>query len=493
MGNDIESAQRAEKRTLIRSFALFVHRNCIRPHSDVEDVRRKELILNILLVSTIVLSTTLFAIATYDSIIIEDYSGVFPLALFVWVALFVALLSISRMGYVQISSYGLIILFLLPVLYTMIRYGAVIPELVLMSALLIVIASILIGTRFSFFLAAYLGLGIVLIHYAHIVNLIIPISEWRNSEWSVIADAVPLAATLFVIAIVSWLSNREIEKSLRRARTSEAELKLERDSLEQKVEERTRELKQAQMEQMAQLYRFAEFGKMSSGYFHDIANPLTAVSLSLEQMKEGGYQKLSDARVHFERALGATKRMEAYISAVRKQIQQREELEDFSPSEEVRQLIDIFGYKARKACVVIRSRLDAQVRLFGNTLKFNQVVMNLVNNAIDSYEGAGVPKEDREVVIILRKEDAYVELTVKDYGAGIRREDLNRIFEPFFTTKSAREGIGIGLATVKDIVKKDFVGSLRVESKLGKGSEFTVFFPLNVAHSATEEYGTTDR
>ncbi len=478
----------------IRSFALFIYQSFVEPRSVSEDSKRVELILNILLISIIVLSFILFDIGLLSRVIHgSSFTGIVPVALFLWVVCFVILLYLSRRGYVTVSSYGLILLLFLPATYSMVTYGVVVPQLVLMQALLIVIASILLGTRVSFVFSGIVGATMLLIHNLHRTNVITPISDWRQSDIEVFIDILPLAATLFVIAIVSWLSNREIEKSLRRARTSEAELKLERDSLEQKVEERTRELKQAQMEQMAQLYRFAEFGKMSSGYFHDIANPLTAVSLSLEQMKEGGYQKLSDTRMHFERALCATKRMEAYISAVRKQIQQREELEDFSPSEEVRQLIDIFGYKARKACVVIRSRLDAQVRLFGNTLKFNQVVMNLVNNAIDSYEGAGVPKEDREVVIILRKEDAYVELTVKDYGAGIRREDLNRIFEPFFTTKSAREGIGIGLATVKDIVKKDFVGSLRVESKLGKGSEFTVFFPLNVAHSATEEYGTTDR
>jgi signal transduction histidine kinase len=296
--------------------------------------------------------------------------------------------------------------------------------------------------------------------------------------------------TLLVIAIVSWLSNREIEKSLRRARRSEAELREERDNLERKVEERTRELKRAQMEQMCQLYRFAEFGKMSSGYFHDIANPLTAVSLSLERLKAQGVEELADTRVHFERALNAAKRMEDYIGAVKKQLQQQEDLKTFSPSEEIEQLIEIIGYKARKAGVAIRSRLDTEIQIFGNPIKFSQVVMNLLSNAIDSYEEVDAATDGREVTIILRREGAYAELTVKDAGCGIQAEDVERIFEPFFTTKPASSGVGIGLATVQDIVKKDFVGSVRVESTVGRGSEFIVLFPVQVARPATPEHET---
>ena len=89
-----------------------------------------------------------------------------------------------------------------------------------------------------------------------------------------------------ILATVAWLSNTEIEKALHRALGSERDLAKERDSLEIKVAERTQELQQAQTEQLIQQYRFIAFGRIAAGLFHDLASPLTSVSLNLENIRE---------------------------------------------------------------------------------------------------------------------------------------------------------------------------------------------------------------
>jgi len=79
----------------------------------------------------------------------------------------------------------------------------------------------------------------------------------------------------------------------------------------------------------------------------------------------------------------------------------------------------------------------------------------------------------------------HLKLTVKDSGLGIRKEDLARIFDPYYTSKAKGEGTGLGLAVVHGIIK-DHMGDIRVKSKLGSGSVFTVLIPL-LNEAVTEE------
>jgi two-component system C4-dicarboxylate transport sensor histidine kinase DctB len=319
------------------------------------------------------------------------------------------------------------------------------------------------------------------------VNLIVlPKLYWRD-ETLQLNDSFVAIVTLSIIAIVSWLSNREIEKSLRRARRSEADLKKERDSLEVKVEERTRELKQAQMEKMSQLAHFAEFGKLSSGLLHDLANPLTALSLNLGRLKDVYAQEVSGMKLHVNQALEAAKRMEDFVKAARKQIQQQETMVNFSPAEEILQVIQILEYRAKSEGVQVNFKGDIRVVTYGNFLKFSQVMANLISNAIDAYAGESYRDRSKEVEIRLKRENDTLFITVRDFGMGIAEENLGRIFDPFFTTKTFEKGTGIGLSISKEIIEKDFGGHISVASAAGRWTLFTVEIPIVVKEDGSRK------
>lgn len=449
----------------------------VKPKSIDEDLKRREFILNCIIVGTVLFSFVLTAIILYRSLTATEFRGLGFYWAFLIFCLFVSFYIFSRKGYFVVVSYVLISLYFACATYMSLRWGVELTTALLFYALIISISSILISFRFSFIVSIIISIFLLVLTFLQVNSVLKPDLYWKFEKIK-FDDGVFFILLLFLITLISWLSNREIEKSLIRARASELDLKKERDNLEITVEERTKDLKKLQMEKIMQLYRFAEFGKLSSGLFHDLVNPLTAVTMCLEQARAESSQLL-DAKSHLEKAVSATRKIENFVMTIRRQIQKQETKIDFSLVEEIKQNIQMFSYKARKNAVELIFDHLEDISIFGDQIKFGQVVSNLISNAIDAYEDIDLDKPDRKVEVKIWKESETVNFSVEDFGAGISRENLGKIFEPFFTTKNTDKGIGIGLSSTKDIVEIEFGGSILVDSKIGGGVKFLVQFPIS--------------
>lgn len=460
--------------------------NLVSPRSKNADARGREFILNVFLIGALFLSTLALAINQYN--IIQEgskYDGVPSYLIPLFFLLFVSLLLLSRVGLYQSSSYFLVSLYFISATYTLYSWGVDVPIALLVYALAIVMSGVLINARSALVVALLASALLVAIQYFQDSGRMIPETYWKFSP-STMTDTLLVVSVLGIIVIVSWLSNREIEKSLRRARSSEKALKEERDHLEGKVEERTRELKKVQLEKLTNMYRLAEFGRMASGLFHDFINPLSVVHLNLEELRRRGkYSDLSELpKVDklVERAMDGTRRMERCVQAARRQVQRQETSVKFLVTEEIKQVIQMLEYRAREMKVKICLDDKHKIELHGDPVKFNQFVTNLVTNAVDAYKEPGEEKRqegNRKVAISVRKLAGSAVIAVQDWGRGISGEDMKRIYEPFFTTKDVSKGTGIGLSICKKIVEKSFAGSIAVDSKKGEGSIFTVTIPLD--------------
>lgn len=146
-------------------------------------------------------------------------------------------------------------------------------------------------------------------------------------------------------------------------------------------------------------------------------------------------------------------------------------------SEELARTIQVFAHKVKKARVTLRVEHSEPLQLYGNPVKFNQLVLNLIANAIDAYETVEKSRK-REIGIRLYRKDDAVCLTVQDWGSGIAAAHLGHIFEPYFTTKTAEKGTGIGLFVCKNVTEQEFGGRIEVTSTEGVGTTFTVTLPL---------------
>lgn len=465
---------------MIKKYFTLLAEVLVLPKSTNPDKARKEFILNILLLCILTLTALAFLINVANVLIHPHYEGLNPVITFFILLIFTSLLVVSRKSKISLSGFIFISIMVFLATYAAVIFGVDLPESLLLYSLIIIITGILLDSRYAFVITVCIASIILVLYSMQINHLSIPNYDWKSQRLHR-ADIFVYIITLAFIMVVSWLSSREIDKSLKRARISEAELQKERDKLEETVEERTAQLKQAQMEKISQLYHFIEFGKVAGGLFHDLMTPLNLVSLNLENIHEESKTsektKITNIKKYLRRAIYGTKRLEIFISIARKQLNDSSQLQRFSLSEEVDHVVKLFRYNLQMAKVIIQYKRSEEIEYFGNPLKFNQIVTNLLSNAIDSFAKKN-GKTKKIIIVHLYKNKKKVYLRISDNGAGMSENDIAKIFEPFFTTKEQSQHMGLGLYLIKEIVQKDFQGEISLKSKIAEGTTFTVSFQL---------------
>jgi len=228
--------------------------------------------------------------------------------------------------------------------------------------------------------------------------------------------------------------------------------------------------------QLLQSSKLASIGQLASGIAHEINNPLATIRLRCDSI-------MADIR-----ELNLPESLKEDVAAIQRQAARvnliTQELLTFSRcSTAERSAVDL-GEVITSACVLVEhharkkaltlKREDAPhlPRISANKTHLEQVVVNLLNNAIDASSPNGT------VVIRTRVHDDGVEIWVRDWGKGIPEADLERIFDPFYTTKDVGEGTGLGLSISYGIVSAHG-GRINVESRPEEGTTVTVRLPVN--------------
>jgi signal transduction histidine kinase len=470
----------------LRSILTFLE-----PRSIDEDAGRREYILNIILAGSIFMTLICDGLVLYYAL---DRGMHHPGGISFWEfsllpAFFIFLYACSRRGRFVLASYLLVIAYFLGNSYAAYRWGVNVPTILVGYALFIVMTTILISARSAFFLTIATA-AVVFSLWWHQLNGII----FKEAENFTLGDGVALVVLYGLITLVAWLASREIDKSLLRARRSERALKAERDSLEITVEERTRALRAAEMDNMDHIYRFAEFGRLASGLFHDLLNVVNALTLRMEA--HAGV--MDDAGVLLEDARDTHEQIAQFKEALRKQLSHRDITEEFLLADAVEHAIQFLSYQAKQAGIDLyfHEEMPRTIRYSGNPLKFHQILMNLIVNAIESFAGrvSQAAGDKKYIRVQLYETGAEIVMSIEDNGCGIALSLLPKIYGPFFTTKTGQKnGIGIGLAITKRIVEEDFHGYITATSRMGEGSCFTVILPKQIHGSETDTSGDYER
>lgn len=218
----------------------------------------------------------------------------------------------------------------------------------------------------------------------------------------------------------------------------------------------------------SELERFAEIGVLSTMLVHEISSPLSAALLWLEQCK--------DQSPYIRHVRNSIRLLHSYVEAARQQVRRESRCREFLVRTELEQVRSILEAVAARRGVSLRFLPAGCHRLHGDPVKFQQIVANLVRNAIDSYDTCPAGGH-KPVDVSFRTRGGCLVLEVSDRGCGIARDQLGKLFQPFYSTKANQgRGLGIGLFSVQRSVEGDFGGDVRVASQPGRGTRFTVRF-----------------
>jgi two-component system C4-dicarboxylate transport sensor histidine kinase DctB len=144
--------------------------------------------------------------------------------------------------------------------------------------------------------------------------------------------------------------------------------------------------------------------------------------------------------------------------------------------------VELAAHRAETAGVAVAvAPIDAGIRAVAESTRLEQVVLNLLVNAIDAVGG----RDDPSVTVDAAADGSRIRIVVSDNGAGVPEALRERIAEPFFTTKETGEGLGLGLAISRAIIA-EYGGTLDFSPREGGGTRFTVLLPAAPAEVLPE-------
>lgn len=249
------------------------------------------------------------------------------------------------------------------------------------------------------------------------------------------------------------------------------EMSVSLDASTKKVIAQVTQLQDTQ-EQLIQAAKLAAIGELASNVAHEINNPLTSIM---------GYAELIREEKDLDTILGDVEIIASESLRAREIVQQLLEFARRRPldirrtdiNHIVREAISLVKIQIKDSRVSLRERHDELPLIDADPNQLKQVVLNLLNNAIDA-----VVDKAGDIEVSTASRDGQVVIAISDNGNGIPPEALPHIFEPFFTTKKEK-GTGLGLSVSYKIIESHN-GRIEVESRVGEGTVFTVVLPMSL-------------
>ncbi len=270
-------------------------------------------------------------------------------------------------------------------------------------------------------------------------------------------------------------------------RNAENELKEFNKYLESKVAEEFKK-REKQEHVLIQKSKLEFLGEMAAGMSHEINQPLTGISMGLENI----LNKISSNHIDKEYFKNKINNIFHYINRIQNIIehvrtfsrdQQNIVFDKFSVNETINNTLLLIEkpYSAIKINIHINfNNSDHYIK--GNKYRLEQVILNLLSNAKDALEEKSRKLQmhfSKNINIDVYSDENFVFIEIRDNGIGIENKNIDNIFEPFYTSKEANKGIGLGLSIVYGIIK-EFQGEISTESKLNEYTLMKMAFPKSI-------------
>jgi len=254
------------------------------------------------------------------------------------------------------------------------------------------------------------------------------------------------------------------------------ELQLLNLSLEEKVEEKAKELVEKDAMILAQS-RQAAMGEMISMIAHQWRQPLSTITLQISNLKINsllGKQSVEETNNALEHISDTIIYLSETIDDFQSFFKPNKEQEMRNICELVERGTNFAKSRLNVANIELLYSCDKEIYVFTYPNEFAQVIINIINNAIDALLERKIEKP--AIKVSIEQNDHTIEISISDNAGGIDTKISNRIFEPYFSTKG-KNGTGLGLYMSQMIIERELGGVLKVKNN-SEGAEFTINIPL---------------
>src|SRR3954453_4863496 len=232
------------------------------------------------------------------------------------------------------------------------------------------------------------------------------------------------------------------------------------------------------MSELAHMNRYATAGELSASIAHELNQPLGAILNNAEVAEillNARSTNLDDIKVVIAEIKRDAQRASEVIKRLRRLLTKTEvQIQDIDLNETIQEVFEFLSVQARSRDVVLSIALSPEtVRVKGDRIQLQQVILNLVVNAMDAMAGGRTP--ERKIIGMTMLVDGSAQLSIADCGPGIPSDKIPHLFEPFFTTK--QHGMGMGLSIARTIVEAHG-GRIWAENHTGGGAIFQLSLPL---------------
>ncbi|RLC06737.1 MAG: hypothetical protein DRH34_00025 [Deltaproteobacteria bacterium] len=251
--------------------------------------------------------------------------------------------------------------------------------------------------------------------------------------------------------------------------------------------------------ELNQARKMESIGTLAGGVAHDFNNLLYMIigntELALESISDSHpvYTHLDKIKSASFKAAGIVRQLLSFSRRI------DQELKPINAVSTIKDALDFLRATIPTTIEIHKHLPDEDITILADPIQINQIMMNLCTNASQAMEETGGILEIFVEPFTLNENTArnypdllpgdYLKITLNDTGHGINAKTIDRIFDPYFTTKEIGKGSGMGLAVVHGIVK-NHNGAILVDSALGKGTTFTILFPV-VDEKPVDEIDTT--
>jgi len=242
--------------------------------------------------------------------------------------------------------------------------------------------------------------------------------------------------------------------------------------------------------QLIRAAQLAEVGEMAAGFAHEINNPLQIIKSEhalITSIFEDLYEKkkidrededvleLQDSLSQIELQVSRCSEITGAILKFGRKKETRVQL--LYPQEQIPAILKMIEQRANVEGITVFQNIPADLPGFmGDASQFQQVMLNLINNAIDAIMERHPETGGRLDIQAHAKDEKWIEIRVTDNGSGIQPENIEKVFSPFFTTKPVGKGTGLGLSVCYGIIE-NFGGTMDVTSRVNEGTTFIITLP----------------